>query len=189
MSNNSDQPTESIVFSGKIGAVVHATQPDGRIFEQYRRPPGVRLVVVSPDNKILITKEHRQETGGVDLRLPGGKVCDTFDAWQKLITSGEDITQAAKKAAINEGLQETGLVIKEAEFIVKANAGATVEWDLYYFLVRNYTEHPDGQALEQGENIEVTWMTMDDIRTAIIAGQMQEWRSVGVLLGKVLPTI
>jgi hypothetical protein len=68
---------ETVVFKGKIGEVVHIEQQDGRVFEQFRRPPGTRLVIVSQDNSILITKEYRHETGGIDLRLPGGKVCDT----------------------------------------------------------------------------------------------------------------
>lgn len=42
---------ETIVFKGKIGEVVHIEQQDGRVFEQFRRPPGTRLVIVSQDNK------------------------------------------------------------------------------------------------------------------------------------------
>jgi hypothetical protein len=74
----------SVVFSGKIGEVVHVEQPDGRVFEKFRRPPGVRLVIVSPDKKLLITKEFRSETSNYDLRLPGGKVCDSLDEYHSL---------------------------------------------------------------------------------------------------------
>ena len=178
---------EDIVFEGRVGEVVHTTQPDGRVFEQYRRPPGTRLIIVSPENKILITREHRHETGNVDYRLPGGKVYDTLEQYNKYRNG--DMTQAALEGATREAREECGLDIKIPELISIAKAGATVEWDLYYFLVREYEEITTGQQLEQGEDIEVTWMTTVEIIKAIEQGQMQEWRSVGVLLGLVLPKL
>src|SRR5580700_6982764 len=78
---------DSTAFSGKIGEVIHSKQADGRVFERYRRPPGTRLIIISPDKKILITREHRSEASGIDLRLPGGKVCDTLDAYHALLSS------------------------------------------------------------------------------------------------------
>lgn len=183
------QPSEIVAFSGKIGEVIHQQQPDGRVFERYRRPPGTRLIIISPDKKILITKEHRQETGGVDLRLPGGKVRDSLAEYHELLASGDDIAEAAKQAAIKEAAEETGLLIHDPHMIVKANAGATVEWDLYYFKITDYESHADGQQLEHGEDIEVTWLSPAEIRQAITDGLMQEWRSVGVLLGLILPDL
>lgn len=183
--SDADLP-ETAVFSGKIGEVIHTKQKDGRVFERYRRPPGVRLIIVSPEQKILVTREHRGETAGIDLRLPGGKVCDSLDDYHALLGSGKDIVEAAKEAAIKEALEETGLIIDNPRLITKANAGATVEWDLYYFLADSYTQNPGGQELEDGEDIEVAWLTANDLRQAIENGQMQEWRSAGVLMAKVL---
>ncbi len=180
---------EVSVFSGKIGEVLYTTQKDGRVFERFRRPPGTRLVIVSPEHKILVTREHRQESGGIDLRLPGGKVCDRLDDFHQLLKARTDIVEVAKQAAIKEALEETGLIVKNPRLIEKANAGATVEWDLYYFWIDDYTESPGGQELETGEDIEVTWLTAVELRTAIESGQMQEWRSVGILLAKVLPQL
>lgn len=180
---------ETIAFSGKIGEIIHTPQPDGRVFERYRRPPGTRLVIVSPDGKVLITREHRQEAGGFDLRLPGGKVCDTLAAYHQLLRSGHSVEAAAREAAMKEALEETGLTIAEPELITRATAGATVEWDLYYYLVKHYEVSGAGQQLEAGEDISVTWLTPAEVRSAVAQGQMQEWRSVGVLLGLVLPQL
>jgi 8-oxo-dGTP pyrophosphatase MutT (NUDIX family) len=185
--NNSDNTF--VVFSGKIGEVLHTEQPDGRVFEKFCRPPGTRLIIVSPDNKVLITKEYRQETKNYDLRLPGGKVCDTLEEYNRLRDKSEDMLKAAKSGAIKEALEETGLVVKNMELITKANAGATVEWDLYYFLVKDYEEHPEGQALEDGEDINITWMSIPKIKKAIGLGHMHEWRSAGVLMGLVIPKL
>ncbi len=178
---------EEIVFEGKIGEVVYFTQPDGRVFEQYRRPPGTRLIIVSPENKILITREHRAETGNVDYRLPGGKVYDTLEQYNQ--NRSGDIKAAAVEGAVREAREECGIEIRDPKLITIAKAGATVEWDLYYYIVRDYSELAEGQSLEHVEDIEVTWLSPAEILQAIELGQMQEWRSVGVLLGKVLPEL
>lgn len=185
----SKKPEENIAFRGKIGEVVHTTQPDGRVFERYRRPPGTRLVVVTPEKKLIMTRERRLETGNVDLRLPGGKVRDSLKEYDELLASGQDITTAAARAAAKEGAEELGLILSNLKLLVKAVAGATVEWDLFYFMTSDYQETDDGQNLEPGEEIERVELTAAEIREAIARGEMQEWRSVGVLLGLVLPQL
>lgn len=152
------------MFSGKIGEVIHSIQSDGRVFERYRRPPGTRLIIITPDKKILITKEHRHEAGGVDLRLPGGKVCDTLEQYHDLLANEKSIEAAAYEAAKKEALEEAGLIIKDMRLITRANAGATVEWDLYYCQVESYEESEHGQELELGENIEVTYMSSASLK-------------------------
>ena len=182
-------PNTSVIFKGLLGEMLAIDYPDGRHFEKFRRPPGTRLVIVSSEGKILVTNEERLETKGIDRRLPGGKVCDSLDDYHDLLASGKSMLEAAREGAIKEALEETGLEIKNPELITISNAGATVEWDLYYFICREYTATEKGQRLEVGENIEVTWMSPDEIRKAILKGQMQEWRTAGVLLGLVLPQL
>jgi len=189
MTEHVSNPQESIAFSGRIGEIVNTEQADGRVFERYRRPPGTRLIIISPENRILVTKEYRHETGGIDLRLPGGKVCDTIESYHELLSSGRDMIEAATEAAKKEALEETGLIVKNLELVTVAKAGATVEWDLFYFIVRDYEAHVDGQQLETGEDIEVTWASPEAIIEAVLNGHMNEWRSVGVMLGLVLPNI
>lgn len=185
---------ESIAFSGRIGEIVHTEKPDGRVFERYRRAPGTRIIVISPENKILLNREFRHESGAIDLRLPGGKVCDTIEEFTALRESGKGILQAAKAGAIKEARQETGLVVTEQdlELVTKANAGATVEWDLYYFVARHYHAHKDGHDLSEDEATDIkgsVWLSPAEIRKAIADNQMEEWRSVGVLLGLVIPAL
>ncbi len=149
-----ERVNEEVVFSGKIGEVIHAAQPDGRVFERYRRSPGTRLVIVTSEKKVIMTREHRQETGGIDLRLPGGKVCDTLDEYHDLLASGTDMIIAATQAATKEGSEEVGVTVSNLSLLAKATAGATVEWDLFYFMTHDYEENVDGQNLEHGEQIE-----------------------------------
>lgn len=185
----SGQLHEEVVFSGKLGEVVHTTQPDGRVFERYRRAPGTRLVIITPDKKVMMTREHRQETGSVDLRLPGGKVCDSLAEYHSLLASGRNIAEAAAEAAAKEASEEVGVTVGNLKMLTKAAAGATVEWDLYYFMTDEYDENTEGQRLENGEQIERVELSVEEIKQAIDNAEMQEWRSVGVLLGIVLPLL
>jgi 8-oxo-dGTP pyrophosphatase MutT (NUDIX family) len=180
---------ETVVYSGKFGEMIQEEQPSGSVHERFRRPPGTRLVIIDSEKRILITREYRDEIKNYDLRLPGGKVCDTLEEWHALLNSGQDIEEAAKAAAAKEALEETGIVIHNPQLITVAKDGATVEWDLHYYSVTDYEHSPGGQQLEHDEDIEVTWMSAAEIRSAIENGQMQEWRSVGVLLGNVLPSL
>lgn len=189
MSEQIIKSNEIVAYSGRIGEVIEAEQPNGRVFERYRRPPGARLIIVSPDNQILVTKEYRQESGRVDLRLPGGKVRDTVESYHELLLSDEDMLDVAREAAKKEALEEAGMIVNDLEFATIANAGSTVEWDLYYFVTSNYEVHSEGQQLEHGEEIEVTWATIDEIKAAVQEERMEEWRSVGVLLGLVIPSL
>ncbi|MEU8404370.1 NUDIX domain-containing protein [Nonomuraea sp. NPDC048892] len=176
---------ERSVFSGELGEVVQAVQPDGRLFERFRRPPGVRIVIVSA-GKVLLTEEYRSETGGFDLRLPGGKVFDSAKSFAEARRTGR-MSEAVKEAVAREALEEVGIIVSRPEPLIVAQAGATVEWDLHYFLVRDFTNAPDGPAPEKGEDITPKWLRPEDIYAAIRASRMSEWRSVGVLLGLVFP--
>src|SRR5690242_9158048 len=120
---------DEVVFQGILGEVVHSKQLNGKVFERYRRAPGTRLIIVTADGKLVMTRERRKETGNVDLRLPGGKVCDTLEDYHMLLESGRSLTAAAAEAAAKEGKEEVGLVLKNLRLVTKATAGATVEWD------------------------------------------------------------
>ncbi|MFD3442744.1 NUDIX hydrolase [Streptomyces sp. NPDC058685] len=181
----SKELAESRVFSGKLGEVVHVPQPDGRVFERFRRPPGVRMVIIA-DGRMLLTEEYRDETGGVDLRLPGGKVFDDYESFASARAAGS-MTKAAEEAVLRESQEEVGLLVDSPELITVAQAGATVEWDLYYYLVEHFTEAADGAQPEAGEQIAPVWLTPQEVLNAIQRGRMSEWRSVGVLLGLVFP--
>ena len=183
------QKGEIIAYQGILGEVVHTTQPDGRVFERYRRAPGIRLILCTPDGKFIMTRERRQETGSIDLRLPGGKVCDSLDEYHSVLSSKIGIEKAARTAAVKDTREETGLKLHNLRSITKVPAGATVEWDLYYFISDKFVYLRTGQQLEAGEEIEVVSLSPAEVRKAIANNEMQEWRTVGVLLGMVFPML
>jgi len=162
---------EEIFAKGKLFELVHVKQDDGRVFEIARR------------QKVLLTREYRQELGEWDYRLPGGKVFDSLDDFEAFRSGDDDIVEAAKTQAINEAQQEAGVEVAELELYKKSVLGATVEWDLYVFLATDWRLSVHGQELEVGEKIEAdNWVSYDDVRAMILNGQMQEERIALVLL-------
>jgi 8-oxo-dGTP pyrophosphatase MutT (NUDIX family) len=151
-----------------------------KVYEFARRSPGIRLIIISPENKILLTKEYRPELKAWDFRLPGGKVFDSLSQYNAFLKSGDDILVMAAAAARLEAEEEVGLKIENPLHVATSPCGATMRWDLYYFVVSNYTS--SAQKLGQGENIETIWLSLDEAQNLALTGQISEDRSAAVLL-------
>lgn len=174
MASKFTQP-EKVVYQGKIIEVV---QQGNREFA--RRSPGTRLIIRSGD-KILLTKEYRSETGNYDYRLPGGKVFDTLEEYNRFLSTGQDILPQAIKAAKKEAREEVGIEVEEIAHLWTSINGATVVWDLLYFEVSKFKEL-EHLSLEEGENIKPEWIPFEEAKQLALSGKMQEDRSVAVLL-------
>lgn len=178
---------EKVPFQGKILEIVRQDNEvvPGKVvtFEWARRSPGVRLLVMNRDRtKVLLTREYRSELKDYDYRLAGGKVFDTLEKYNNFLATKQDVAVRASDKVVGEAVEETGLVVKTAELFHTSKLGATVEWDLLYFVVGDYEEHPDGQNLEDGENISVEWVPIDQAREMAMSGHMSEERSALILL-------
>ena len=174
--------TEHITHKGKMIEVVQKEVSRNGVtktFEYARRSPGVRLIIPKGNN-ILLTKEFRHELQAYDYRLPGGKVFDSLDEYNNAIQNGIDVAEAAKQAATKEAKEEVGIEVKEISFLHKSICGATVVWDLFYFLVSDFNE--SAQSLEEGEDIAVEWTPKDEAKRMCLDGRMSEERSALVLI-------
>ena len=153
-----------------------------KVFEYARRSPGVRAIIIDRNKRILLTKEFRYELNDYDFRLPGGKVFDSLEEY--IACDKAEISNNAKTAVIKESLEEVGLIVKNPKLLHISKAGATVEWDLYYFEIKDFKK--DVQHLEEGEIIDYDWYSAKEIEEFIINNKMSEDRSVGVLLKYIL---
>ena len=175
---------ERIAYEGKIFEVVKQDMDVGPKvveFEIARRAPGTRIIIVK-GNQILITKEYRTELNGYDYRLPGGKVFDALKDYKNVLKDNSDLLDSAVLAAKKECLEETGLTVNKLELFKISKAGATIEWDLYYFIARDFSLNEEGQQLEDGEIIKLKWRSFDEVRQLCIDGKISEDRTLGVLL-------
>ena len=59
-------------------------------------------------------------------------------------------------------------------------AGLTIQWDLFYFVVDDFTQGE--QKPEDAEIIHPEWKTFDEAKQLCLEGKMSEDRSLGVLL-------
>jgi len=176
---------EKIIFKGKLIEVVHQEmEVDGKEFtiEFARRTPGTRLIIVSPDNKILLTEEYRTDLQDWDIKLPGGKVVDSLKEHEKILQTKEGMLEKAIAGAKKEALEEAGLEVEEIKLYTISHCGVTMIWDLYYFIVTKYREHPDGQKLELGENIKLKWVSFEQAKSMCLDGSIREDRSATILL-------
>jgi 8-oxo-dGTP pyrophosphatase MutT (NUDIX family) len=182
---------EKIVYQGKIIELIERHfERDGKsiVHERARRSPGVRTLVLSADNHVLLTREKRYELDAEDYRLPGGKVFDRLDDYNEFLATHPDSTDMlpkAKAAAVLELKEETGLDIREAdlEFVYVSPCGSTVDWDLFYFMARVPDTKLGKQLLGEGENIIPEWHNVADAKAlALDDSKMSEDRSVAFIL-------
>lgn len=173
---------EKITHSGRIIEVVeHEVEHKGKkkIFEVARRSPGTRLIIPKGDT-ILITSEFRHEIGAYDYRLPGGKVFDTLDEYHAALINETDINVAAANAAIKEAHEEVGVEVESLSLFHKSTCGATMVWDLFYFVVGKFTESE--QHLEEGEDITFQYIPREKVKEMCFDGSISEERSALTLL-------
>jgi ADP-ribose pyrophosphatase len=176
---------EEIKYQGKIIEVVQQKMQVADktvMFEFARRSPGTRLIILSPEKQLLITKEYRSEIQDFDYRLPGGKVFDTLKEYNEFLAQKKDILEPAEAAAKREALEETGLEPESIEHFHTSTCGSTVVWDLIYFVVDKYSANSSLHHNDPGENIELVWMSLEEAKALCLSGKMQEDRTVGVLL-------
>lgn len=177
---------EEIRYKGKLFEVVsEPVEIEGKTFEfeKVRRSPGVRLIMEDGQGNILLTREFRRELSNFDYRLPGGKVFDSLDEFNEFKQNKGDIIEKAKHAALKEAKEETGFVPDTLEHYSTSKLGATVEWDLHYFVAPVNRSRQGVQELETGENIEVCWFTEEEVKKLILeSNTFSEERSVATLM-------
>jgi len=177
---------EEIRYKGKMFEVIsEPVEIDGKTFnfEKVRRSPGVRLIIGDGKGNILLTQEFRRELSDFDYRLPGGKVFDSLDEFNEFKKSGGDINEKAKQVAVKETKEETGFVPDTLEPHSISKLGATVEWDLHYFVASVDKSKQGTQELETGENIEVVWFSKEEVKKLILeSDKFSEERSVATLM-------
>lgn len=151
-----------------------------------RRPPGIRAIIINENNQILLSKEFRYELDTFDYRLPGGKVFDTIEEYQKSLTDNT-LEENVLKTVTKEVQEEVGLIIHNPNLIKVSHDGASVEWDLYYFEIKEYEISAQGNHLEENEFVSgYSFYSFDEIIKLCQENKIHEDRSVGVLLTYIL---
>lgn len=162
-------------FFVKVGQKMKMNETEVE-FTAIMRPPGVRMIVITPENKIRLSYEYRYENESWGYRLPGGKVFDEVEGYLPVYESGADIAEEVVNACKREGLEESGISFEKVNPIEVLKNGAKVEWDLHLVLVDSYKDAGE-QNLEEGEAVEVYEFTPQEVLDLIDAGEYGEDRT------------
>ncbi len=153
-------------------------------YELVKRPPGVRAIICK-DNLVLLNKEFRYELNDWDYRLPGGKVFDTYVEYDMACKNGL-LQKLIIDKLKSEIIEEADIMINSYDLFYLSHNGLTVEWDLYYYIVKDFSVncnfYEENIQKSEFEFIEHCWLEYDQIEKLILEGKMSEDRSVGVLL-------
>jgi 8-oxo-dGTP pyrophosphatase MutT (NUDIX family) len=178
------KPNFETAYRGKMFEIVTWEGKPGVKFEAAVRAPGVRLIIETEKDgqkALLMTKEIRREAGGFDFRLPGGKVFDSLDELDQHRESGQDIAPLAEAAARKEGKEEAGVSGGEYTSTFVAKAGASVEWDLHYFIVTKAEIGEQELGADEEGDIETVVLSAEEIFNKLVRREIQEGRSADVL--------
>ena len=150
-----------------------------------RRPPGVRALIINSKNQILLSYEYRYDLECFDYRLPGGKVFDTLEEYRK--SREEDtVMEHANASVCKEVKEEVGIDVKNPEILWVSKAGASIHWDLYYYLITDF-EITSSPTLEENEVIDgYVWKSFEEVKQMCLEHRIHEERTVGVLLSYIL---
>ena len=179
-------------FKGKLLEIIDREfelSKNGKIdnftIEIARRPPGVRLIIIK-DDKILLTKEFRSELEDWDYRVAGGKIYESLTEYLKFVDDKNAVKEKSIEAVKNEGLEEAGIIAKNQELIYISKSGATMEWDLYYYIVDEFEMASKGNETEFAEIIYPEWFSLKEAKAMCLDGRIKEDRTVGILLKYIL---
>lgn len=152
-----------------------------------RRSPGIRAIIINKkDKKILLSHEFRYELNLFDYRLPGGKVFDTLTDYHQSIKENT-VYDFVLKAVFREVKEEVGIEIQNPILYKISHDGASVIWDLFYFIIEDYEVIKNGQMLEENEVVDgFVWKNFDEIIKMCKNGEIHEDRTIGVLLSYIM---
>lgn len=171
----------NVVYQGKLIRVTTSTTPKGFQLETASRPPGTRIIVHdTTKNVILLNQEIRLDIGA-DLRLPGGKICNSIDEWDSFKTE-TDFDKLLLDSASREVREEAAINPTDLRFLTISTSGApTVEFDLYFFVTNSF-DILDHQELVEDEIIINVWTPVKEVIIACLTGKIREGRSVTAIL-------
>lgn len=189
---------DKIVYEGNLFQVIHRTKKTNfkvgkkevsktLKYEFVRRPPGVRALIVN-DMKLLLSREFRYELNDWDYRLPGGKVYDSNEEYSRsfqLSSIYNDIVARLKQ----EVFEEVNIEIKQYKMLNISRLGLTVEWDLYYFLIDDFTMLQNNSVQKsEFEFIEPRWVDYPTALKLCLNGKVSESRSAYEIMRFILNT-
>ncbi len=135
-------------------------RPDGKIIDPYyvyEFPDWVTAFALTKDGKVIIEKQYRHALGQVHYEIPGGCVEPT------------DVTMEA--AISRELLEETGYQFEKFENLGLTSANPSTNNNIMHLFLATGGELVQEQHLDEGEDIEVLFATIDEVKNLLRTNQ------------------
>ncbi len=136
-------------------------RPDGKIIEPYyvyEFPDWVTAFAITKDGKIIVERQFRYALGQTHFEMPGGCV-DESDA-------------TLQDAIAREMLEETGYAFSSYEFLGTSSANPSTNSNLMHYFLATDGEKVAEQNFDEGEDIEVYLMTIDEVIELVKTNQI-----------------
>jgi ADP-ribose pyrophosphatase len=146
-------------------------KPDGKIIDPYyvyEFPDWVTAVALTKENKVVLVRQYRHALGETLIEIPGGCV---------------DATDVSMEQAIaRELLEETGYQFGSFELLGKTSANPSTNSNIMYMFLAKGGEKVREQQLDDGEDIEVLLLTIDEVKQLIRENKLMQSMHVTALL-------
>jgi ADP-ribose pyrophosphatase len=142
---------------------------DGRVVNDYHKIQLLDFAVIvaqTSDGKILVERQYKHGLGRVTLMLPAGA-----------LHNGEDALAAAKR----ELLEETGCVSDDWSFLGRFTANANYGCGTMHLFAAHGIRKLSGIDSDDLEEMEILFMSPNELFTAICEGEMQAMSSAAAI--------
>lgn len=143
--------------------------PDGRIIEPYyivELPNWANVVVVTPDQRMVLVRQYRYPVDQVTFELPGGVI---------------EKHETPEAAALREVEEETGYTTNQIEFLMQVAPNPAINNNTaYFFLATNAVQN--GQTnFDAFEDIEVVNFSKQEMLQLLRENKIQHGVQVGAI--------
>ncbi len=136
-------------------------RPDGKIIEPYYVydfPDWVTAFSITKEGKVIVERQFRYALGQTHFEMPGGCV-DASDA-------------SFQDAVARELLEETGYAFSNFESLGTSSANPSTNSNLMHYFLATGGEKVAEQNFDEGEDIEVYLMTIDEVIELVKTNQI-----------------
>ncbi|HEX4958685.1 MAG TPA: NUDIX hydrolase [Lacibacter sp.] len=136
-------------------------RPDGKVIEPYyvyEFPDFVAAVALTKENEVIMVRQYRHALGQTIWEIPGGCV---------------DANDSSHQQAIErELLEETGYRFEQVEFLCHTSPNPSTNNNLMHVFLATGGEKVAEQKLDEGEDIEVQLLTIEEVKQLIRSNQL-----------------
>jgi 8-oxo-dGTP pyrophosphatase MutT (NUDIX family) len=121
-------------------------------------PDWVNIVALTPDQKVVVVRQYRFGTGKIGIEIPAGIV---------------DPGETSRETAVRELREETGYTTEDWEYLGYVEPNPAFLNNVCHHWLANDVQRTHKPGLDEGEDLLVDEMGLEEIRQEITTGRMR----------------